>query len=197
MVTQLRRLKNELRIFANRPDIHANIVPYSESDIMRLKGTFTGFEGSLYEKGVYEVEINITTLYPSKPPKAKFVTKVWHPNISSSTGCICLSLLNEDWRIDDNLASLVGAIKALLICAEPSDPQDAPVAAQYINRREMFDMTAAFWNYNYAGGERKDYFDEYETKIEELKSMNYGENQAIHALSMNNWNIQEALNHLQ
>jgi ubiquitin-protein ligase len=35
--------------------------------------------------GVYEIDIEVPNDYPFKPPKMKFITKVYHPNISSQT----------------------------------------------------------------------------------------------------------------
>lgn len=36
--------------------------------------------------------------YPFEPPKMKFITKVWHPNVSSVTGAICLDILKDQVR---------------------------------------------------------------------------------------------------
>ena len=47
-------------------------------------------EGSPYEGGVFVVDIVIPQSYPFEPPKMKFETKIWHPNVSSQTGAICL-----------------------------------------------------------------------------------------------------------
>jgi hypothetical protein len=55
-----------------------------------LIGTITGPEGTPYEGGVFDVDVIIPTEYPFEPPKMKFITKIWHPNVSSQTGAICL-----------------------------------------------------------------------------------------------------------
>ena len=50
-----------------------------------------------YEGGIFIVDIQIPPDYPFKPPKMKFDTKIWHPNISSQTGAICLDILKNEW----------------------------------------------------------------------------------------------------
>ncbi len=55
-----------------------------------LIGTIKGPEGTSYEGGVFDVDILIPKQYPFEPPKMKFITKIWHPNVSSQTGAICL-----------------------------------------------------------------------------------------------------------
>ena len=65
-------------------------VPVSPGNLRHLRGTIQGPLGTCYEGGVFEVYIHIPNQYPFEPPKMKFITKVWHPNVSSQTGAICL-----------------------------------------------------------------------------------------------------------
>ena len=55
-----------------------------------LIGKIKGPQGTPYEGGIFEIDIRIPKQYPFEPPKMKFNTKIWHPNISSQTGAICL-----------------------------------------------------------------------------------------------------------
>lgn len=55
-----------------------------------LIGTINGPSGTPYENGVFDVDIFIGGEYPFVPPKMQFITKIWHPNVSSQTGAICL-----------------------------------------------------------------------------------------------------------
>jgi len=68
--------------------------------------------------GTYHLNIEIPASYPFNPPKVgvaerskdcshdiiilqvKFITKIWHPNVSSVTGAICLDILRDQWYIN-------------------------------------------------------------------------------------------------
>ena len=46
---------------------------------------------------VSAVRCQIPPNYPFEPPKMRFDTKVWHPNVSSQNGAICLDILKNEW----------------------------------------------------------------------------------------------------
>ena len=81
-----------------------------------------------YEGGIFYVDIKIPDEYPFKPPIMKFETKIWHPNISSVTGAICLDILKNEWTPALTIRTALISLQALLCAPEPDDPQDAEVA---------------------------------------------------------------------
>ena len=82
----------------------------------------------------------------------KFITKVYHPNISSASGAICLDILKDAWSPVLTLKSTLISLQSLLCSPEPNDPQDAEVAKHYMTSRSSFEETARYWTRIYAGG---------------------------------------------
>ncbi|GAA5977504.1 hypothetical protein JCM10908_004997 [Rhodotorula pacifica] len=113
-------------------------------------GSFAGPEGTAYEGGRFVVDIVAPPRYPFEPLKMKFVTKVYHPNISSQTGFICLDILKSSWSPVFTLRTCLVSLQSLLSTPEPSDPQDAEVAKHFLTDREGFESTARYWTEVYA-----------------------------------------------
>jgi ubiquitin-protein ligase len=70
-----------------------------KDDLSVLRGEVRGPPDTPYDGGVFELCIDIPDTYPFNPPKVKFVTRLWHPNISSQTGTICLDILKDQWCV--------------------------------------------------------------------------------------------------
>lgn len=140
----------EMQAVKDDPEAHITLEFVNESDIHHLKGSFEGPPGTPYENGKFVVDIEVPMEYPFKPPKMNFDTKVYHPNVSSVTGAICLDILKNAWSPVITLKSALISLQALLQSPEPSDPQDAEVAQHHMKDRESFNKTAALWTKLYA-----------------------------------------------
>jgi len=136
-------------------------------DLKHWKGAIFGPSDTCYEGGTFIIDIVIPTEYPFKPPKMKFDTKIWHPNISSQTGAICLDILKNEWTPALTIRTALISLQALLCAPEPDDPQDAVVAQMFKNDLQEFNRKAAEWTQNYA---REITFDD---KIQHLTEMGF------------------------
>ncbi|MCQ2818747.1 MAG: ubiquitin-conjugating enzyme family protein [archaeon] len=126
--------------------------------------------------------------YPFKPPKMKFDTKIWHPNISSVTGAICLDILKNEWTPALTIRTALISLQALMCAPVPEDPQDAVVANQYMNDINLFNETAKKWVQNYAMPNS-----EFTKKVKEITDMGFTEDQAKYALGKAD-TVEQALN---
>ncbi|KAI8624726.1 putative ubiquitin carrier protein [Xylariaceae sp. FL1651] len=132
----------------------------SSGDMTHLKACIPGPPSTPYEGGQYIVDVRIPTEYPFRPPIMKFDTKVWHPNISSQTGAICLDTLSTAWSPVLTIKSTLLSLQSLFESPEPKDPQDAEVAKMMINDPEGFNKKAHEWAVIHAGAPRNEKFQE-------------------------------------
>jgi len=162
------------------------------SDMRHWKGTIFGPKDTPYEGGIFVVDIQIPAEYPFKPPKMKFDTKIWHPNISSQTGAICLDILKNEWTPALTIRTALISLQALMCAPEPDDPQDAEVAKQYKSNRELFNQTSKYWTANFA----KEPASKEAEKVKKITEMGFSEDQAKEALMKYDWDENYALNYL-
>mmetsp|Transcript_38803 Transcript_38803/g.28109 ORF Transcript_38803/g.28109 Transcript_38803/m.28109 type:complete len:112 (-) Transcript_38803:381-716(-) len=93
IMKELKELQEQMKN-SKGPTVEARIVG---DDLRHWKGKIFGPMDTSYAGGIFIVDITIPSDYPFKPPKMKFDTKIWHPNISSQTGAICLDILKNEW----------------------------------------------------------------------------------------------------
>lgn len=63
---------------------------------MRWEAVIFGPDETEWEGGVFNLAIEFTDEYPTKPPKVVFTTQMYHPNIYKN-GDICLNVLQKEW----------------------------------------------------------------------------------------------------
>lgn len=121
----------------------------------------------------------------------KFDTKIWHPNISSVTGAICLDILKGEWTPALSIRTALISLQALMCEPVPDDPQDAVVAKQYKETIGEFNKQAKEWTEKYANPQAVE-----NAKIQKLTEMGFTVDQARAALVKADWEEDAAVNSL-
>ncbi|EDO07423.1 Ubiquitin-conjugating enzyme family protein [Babesia bovis T2Bo] len=191
MYRQNLRLERELNDIQKELDgpVDAHTV---ENNIFKWKGYIKGPIQTPYEGGLFILNIDIPDDYPYNPPKIRFETKIWHPNISSETGAICLDILKNEWSPALTLRTALLSIQALMSTPEPDDPQDAEVATMYQRNYDEFERTAKLWTATFAQnrGETR------EGKLNTLLEIGIDKGKAIQALESCGWDTTVAINRI-
>lgn len=119
----------------------------------------------------------------------KFDTKIWHPNVSSVTGAICLDILKNEWTPALTIRTALISLQALMCAPVPDDPQDAEVASMYKSDIKEFNRKAQSWTDTYAKNV-------IENKIKSLMEIGFSEEDANLALQKNAFDLEKAVNYL-
>uniref|UniRef100_A0A9J7XWI7 E2 ubiquitin-conjugating enzyme n=1 Tax=Cyprinus carpio carpio TaxID=630221 RepID=A0A9J7XWI7_CYPCA len=118
-------------------------------NIYEWRSTILGPPGSVYEGGVFFLDIAFTPDYPFKPPKVTFRTRIYHCNINSQ-GVICLDILKDNWSPALTISKVLLSICSLLTDCNPADPLVGSIATQYTTNRPEHDRIAKQWTKRYA-----------------------------------------------
>uniref|UniRef100_A0A5K3FG43 UBIQUITIN_CONJUGAT_2 domain-containing protein n=1 Tax=Mesocestoides corti TaxID=53468 RepID=A0A5K3FG43_MESCO len=148
MSTNHNRFEQEYKEFKKCPI--AGISIEQDKDNPRLfKAAIEGPGESPYENGLFKLEIFYPGEYPQKPPKVRFCTKVFHPNING-IGCIRLQTLEKQWRPAMTMKELLLSIQFFLACPDVADPLNNAVAEVWKKNEEQAIATAREWTIKYA-----------------------------------------------
>ena len=90
-----KRIQKELTVMLDDPPAGCSMVQMGD-DLFSWHVEVNGPPDSPFEGGTFSLLVTFPTSYPFKPPKVKFETRVFHPNINHS-GDICLDTLSKQW----------------------------------------------------------------------------------------------------
>lgn len=130
----IRQISREVKILSTE-SLEGIKININEADITDLKAIIDGpgkswvkcyweiktwfiLAGTPYAGGQFRVKLSLPKDFPSNPPKAYFLTKIFHPNVASN-GEICVNTLKKDWKPDLGIKHILLTIKCLLIVPNP------------------------------------------------------------------------------
>lgn len=126
-----------------------------DNDIYRWEVLVIGPPDTYFEGGFFKAHLTFSKDYPVKPPKMKFVTEIWHPNISK-TGDVCISILHdpgedrygyerpeERWLPIHTVETIMVSVISML--ADPNDesPANLDAAKEWRESRDDFKRKVA------------------------------------------------------
>ncbi|KAI3730794.1 hypothetical protein L1987_61971 [Smallanthus sonchifolius] len=141
------RVQREVDRIVNDQNLVGIRVRLDENNIRHLTATVDGPASTPYEGGIFKIDINLPDAYPFGPPHVRFITKIWHPNISHQSGAVRMSILaNNEWSSTMGLKTVLIALQALL-----SEPDlNEPLEEYYRASKSSFISNARYYTEKYA-----------------------------------------------
>ena len=155
------RMKRELHMLETEPPAGVSAWPRDESNVFLLDAEVRGADETPYSGGHFKLEVTVPERYPFEPPKVRFMTSIYHPNVDTS-GRICLDILNMPpkgelfrramscgpthvfgpcvkshdmpaggWKPSLNISNVLLSIQLLMSEPNPADPLMADIAQEY------------------------------------------------------------------
>lgn len=116
----LKRVTKELRACLER----GRHVYVSEEDLMFWRVVLEGPAGTPYQGRFFLVTAHFPSDYPFKPPRVRFVTPIYHANISNDGG-VCVDVLKDTWNPALTIDSVLIQFETLMREPNFADPLDA------------------------------------------------------------------------
>ncbi|XP_062519222.1 ubiquitin-conjugating enzyme E2 G1-like [Corticium candelabrum] len=121
-----------------------------DDDLFKWEVLIIGPQDTLYEGGFFKAHLTFPREYPQRPPKMKFMTEIWHPNIEKN-GDVCISILHEPgddkwgyemaeerWLPIHTVETILLSVISLLADPNDSSPANVDAAKEWREDRAAF-----------------------------------------------------------
>lgn len=147
------RITKELQNILKTPSEYYTIIP-DEGNMLVWNCVILGPKNTPYEDGTFHGQITFPVNYPFASPSFKFLTKIYHMNVSVN-GEPCLKSLTDNWSVSTTVKTLFEHILSLMSTPNPNDPLLPELAFLYISNNERYVEVAKSWTETYASSQNK------------------------------------------
>lgn len=125
------RLMSDLKSINQDSPEGISAAPISDENLLTWNATILGPDESPWEGGIYTLSLHFSEQeYPSKPPKIRFLSEMFHPNVYSD-GSICLDIIQDHWSPIMTVGMVLTSIQSLLTDPNPDSPANPEAARLY------------------------------------------------------------------
>lgn len=146
-------LSRELKALQGRDPLEGVSVSLADdSNIYKWDVSIFGPPETIYEGGYFKAQLEFPVEYPMKPPKMKFLSELFHPNVYPN-GELCISILHppgedamnpderpeERWNPTQSTRTILLSVISLLNEPNISSPANVDASVAFRNWREKKD----------------------------------------------------------
>ena len=91
------RLMSDLRQIKQDPPLGCSASPCADDNLFVWNATIFGPDDTPWEGGIFQLKITFSEGYPAKPPRVRFASEMFHPNVFKD-GNICLDIIQARAR---------------------------------------------------------------------------------------------------
>ncbi|XP_055844137.1 ubiquitin-conjugating enzyme E2 S [Episyrphus balteatus] len=136
----IRQVMKEMRSLIDSP-LEGIKIQINDSDVTDIQAFIEGPSGTPYSSGAFRVKLTLGKDFPQTPPKAFFLTKIFHPNVASN-GEICVNTLKKDWKPDLGIKHILLTIKCLLIVPNAESALNEEAGKMLLERYDDYSQRA-------------------------------------------------------
>ena len=114
----LKRINKELNDIKQNPSANFTVALVDETNLFEFHATINGPDDSPYSGGVFRLSLKLPAEYPLKPPKVKFLTRVYHPNVLNDIPCT-VDILFDSWSPALTISKVLNAVISMLADPDP------------------------------------------------------------------------------
>lgn len=109
-------------------------------DLMTWDCGIPGKKDTVWEGGMYKIQLKFPEDFPTSPPKCTFIPVIFHPNVYPS-GTVCLSIVNahEDWKPSLTVKQVLLGIQSLLNEPNPNSPANGEANSLFRTNRAAYE----------------------------------------------------------
>jgi len=146
-MTNARRIASDYKLITTQPPDGVRLL--NQNSLFEWETEIDGPEDTIWSGGKFKLLVTFPQEYPFKAPQVRFITQIFHPNVST-TGGICLDLLIDKWLPSYHVASLLVSIRSFLDDPNPDHGLNNEALELFRKNRPLYEQTVRRYINSYA-----------------------------------------------